>query len=134
SNHALNAAEKRVDAGTASMLVNGGPIILAVLAGLILHEGFPRRLFAGCAIALAGVVVIGTATSNQGVAASWGALLCVAAASFYAGGGARVCGARAIFYAVGGVAQNAVLARVSPLMDLARVHVRRLGLPPVRLH
>src|SRR6476660_2754493 len=45
-NLALNAAERRVDAGTASMLVNVGPIILAVLAGLILHEGFPRSLFA----------------------------------------------------------------------------------------
>lgn len=100
-NITLNAAEKRVDAGTASMLVNIGPIILAVLAGLILHEGFPRQLFAGCAIALAGVVVIGTATSNQGVAASWGALLCLAAA---------------VFYAVGVVLQKPVLARVSPLM------------------
>jgi drug/metabolite transporter (DMT)-like permease len=99
-NIALNAAERRVDAGTASMLVNVGPIILAVLAGLVLHEGFPRRLFAGCAVALAGVVVIGTATSDQGVAASWGALLCVAAA---------------VFYAVGVVAQKPVLTRVSPL-------------------
>jgi hypothetical protein len=54
-----------VDAGTASMLVNVGPIILAVLAGLVLREGFPRRLFAGCAIALAGVVVIATATSTR---------------------------------------------------------------------
>src|SRR4029453_1845340 len=101
SNHALNAAEKRVAAGTASMLVNIGPIILAVLAGLVLHEGFPRRLFAGCAIALAGVIVIATATSDQGVSASWGALLCLAAAVFYAGGV---------------VTQKPVLARVSPLM------------------
>jgi drug/metabolite transporter (DMT)-like permease len=100
-NLALNAAERRVDAGTASMLVNVGPIILAVLAGLVLHEGFPRRLFAGCAIALAGVVVIATATSSQGISASWGALLCVAAA---------------VFYAVGVVTQKPVLARVSPLM------------------
>jgi drug/metabolite transporter (DMT)-like permease len=99
-NISLNAAERRVDAGTASMLVNVGPVILAVLAGLVLHEGFPRRLFAGCAVALAGVVVIGTATSHQGLAASWGALLCVAAA---------------IFYAVGVVAQKPVLTRVSAL-------------------
>ena len=100
-NITLNAAERRVDAGTASMLVNVGPIILAVLAGLVLHEGFPRRLFAGCAVALAGVVVIATATSDQGVSASWGALLCLAAA---------------VFYAVGVVTQKPVLARVSPLM------------------
>lgn len=100
-NIALNAGERRVDAGTASMLVNVGPIILAVLAGIFLREGFPRRLFGGLAIALVGVVVIGTATSDQGVAASWGALLCLAAA---------------VFYAIGVVAQKPVLVRVSPLM------------------
>ncbi|MGZ4399147.1 MAG: EamA family transporter, partial [Gaiellaceae bacterium] len=37
----LNEAERRVDAGTAAMLVNTGPILIAVLAGLLLHEGFP---------------------------------------------------------------------------------------------
>jgi drug/metabolite transporter (DMT)-like permease len=100
-NIALNAAEKRVDAGTASMLVNVGPILIAVLAGFALHEGFPRQLFAGLAIALAGVIVIGTATSDQGLDASWGAILCLVAA---------------VFYAVGVVAQKPVLARVSPLM------------------
>ena len=42
-NVALNEAEKRVDAGTAAMLVNTGPILIAILAGLILHEGFPPR-------------------------------------------------------------------------------------------
>ncbi len=40
-NVALNAAERRVDAGTAAMLVNIGPILIAILAGSILHEGFP---------------------------------------------------------------------------------------------
>ena len=99
-NLALIEAEQRVDAGTAAMLVNVGPILIAVLAGLILREGFPARLFAGCAVALAGVVVIATATSNEGFAASWGALLCLAAA---------------VFYAVGVVAQKPVLTRVSAL-------------------
>ena len=99
-NVALNEAERRVDAGTAAMLVNVGPILIALLAGLVLHEGFPRRLLAGCGIAFAGAVVIGSATSNHGFAPSWGALLCVAAA---------------VFYAVGVVAQKPVLARVSAL-------------------
>jgi drug/metabolite transporter (DMT)-like permease len=99
-NIALNEAERRVDAGTAAMLVNVGPILIAILAGLVLHEGFPRRLFAGIAVALAGVVLIGTATSDAGLAASWGALLCLAAA---------------VFYAVGVVAQKPVLTRVSAL-------------------
>jgi drug/metabolite transporter (DMT)-like permease len=82
-NIALNEAERRVDAGTAAMLVNVGPILIAVLAGFLLHEGFPRILIVGCAIAFAGVVIIGLATSEQGVAAGWGAVLCIAAAAFY---------------------------------------------------
>jgi drug/metabolite transporter (DMT)-like permease len=41
-NIALNEAERRVDAGTAAMLVNLGPILIAVLAGITLREGFPR--------------------------------------------------------------------------------------------
>lgn len=85
-NLALNEAERRVDAGTAAMLVNVGPILIALLAGWLLREGFPRALVAGCAVAFAGVVVIGLATSERGVAAGWGAVLCVAAAALYAGG------------------------------------------------
>ena len=99
-NIALNEAEQRVDAGTAAMLVNIGPILIAVLAGLALHEGFPPRLLGGMAIAFAGVVVIGSATSNGGLTPSWGALLCLVAA---------------IGYAVGVVAQKPVLTRVSAL-------------------
>jgi drug/metabolite transporter (DMT)-like permease len=82
----LNAAEQRVDAGTAAMLVNVGPVLIAVLAGLLLGEGFPRGLLAGCAIAFAGAVVIGLATSERSVDAGWGAALAVAAAAAYAGG------------------------------------------------
>ena len=63
-NVALNAAERRIDAGTASMLVNVGPVFIAVLAGLLLGEGFPRRLLVGTAVSLGGVAVIGLATSG----------------------------------------------------------------------
>jgi drug/metabolite transporter (DMT)-like permease len=97
---ALNAAERRVDAGTAAMLVNIGPILIALLAGALLREGFPRSLLVGCAIAFAGAVVIGAATSKHGLVPSWGAVLCVVAALAYAGGV---------------IAQKPVLARVSPL-------------------
>jgi len=83
-NVVLNEAERRVDAGTAAMLVNVGPILIAVLAGLLLHEGFPRGLVAGCSIAFAGVVVIGVATSGDGARAGWGAALCLVAALAYA--------------------------------------------------
>jgi drug/metabolite transporter (DMT)-like permease len=99
-NVVLNEAERRVDAGTASMLVNVGPILIALLAGLLLGEGFPRGLFGGIAIAFAGVVVIAFATSEQGIAAGWGSLLCVVAALAYSG-------------AV--VVQKPLLARVSAL-------------------
>ena len=29
------------------MLINAGPILIAILAGIFLAEGFPRRLFTG---------------------------------------------------------------------------------------
>ncbi|MBI5103929.1 MAG: DMT family transporter [Solirubrobacterales bacterium] len=81
----LNAGEQHVDAGTAAMLVNVGPILIAVLAGVLLREGFPRSLVTGCAIAFGGAVVIGVATSRDGLDAGAGAALCVAAAAAYAG-------------------------------------------------
>ena len=105
-NLALNEAEQRVDAGTAAMLVNVGPVLIALLAGVVLREGFSRALVVGCAIAFGGAVVIGLAASERGVAASWGAVLCVAAAAFYAGGV---------------VAQKPLLSRISAL------HVTRLA-------
>jgi drug/metabolite transporter (DMT)-like permease len=98
-NLALNAGERRVDAGTAAMLVNIGPVLIAILAGFLLHEGFPRALFTGCAIAFVGVVVIAIASSGR-AATTTGVLLCLAAAFTYAGGA---------------VAQKVVLRRLSGL-------------------
>jgi drug/metabolite transporter (DMT)-like permease len=85
-NVVLNQAEQLVDAGTAAMLVNIGPVFIALLSGLLLSEGFPRRLLVGCAIAFAGTVIIGSATSTRGLQAGLGSLLCIAAAAAYAGG------------------------------------------------
>jgi drug/metabolite transporter (DMT)-like permease len=99
-NVVLNAAEQRVDAGTAAMLVNVGPVLIALLAGLLLREGFPRTLLVGCAVAFAGAVVIGLATSDRSVSAGWGAALCLAAA---------------LAYAAGVVAQKPLLERTSAL-------------------
>ena len=81
----LNAAEQKVDAGTAAMLVNVAPVLIALLAGWLLREGFPRSLVVGCAIAFAGAIVIGLATRGQSTDAGWGALLCLGAAAAYAG-------------------------------------------------
>jgi drug/metabolite transporter (DMT)-like permease len=85
-NLVLNQAERMVDAGTAAMLVNVGPVFVAVLSGLFLQEGFPRRVVLGCAIGFAGAVIIGFATSNHGLQAGLGAILCIVAAAAYAGG------------------------------------------------
>lgn len=56
---ALNAAGQHLDAGTAAMVVNVGPLIVALGAGLFLGEGFPRRLLVGGAIAFGGITLIG---------------------------------------------------------------------------
>jgi drug/metabolite transporter (DMT)-like permease len=80
---ALNSAERRLDAGTASMLVNIGPILIAVLAGLFLGEGFPRSLLLGLAIGFGGVAVIALADEHRGVSLL-GTVLCLAAAAAYA--------------------------------------------------
>jgi drug/metabolite transporter (DMT)-like permease len=100
-NVALNAAETRIDAGTAAMLVNVGPVLIAIFAGLILREGFPSRLFGGCLVSFAGAVIIGLATSRPGRHEIVGAVLCVVAAFAYAGGV---------------VAQKPVLRHASPLV------------------
>jgi drug/metabolite transporter (DMT)-like permease len=101
-NVALNSGERRVDAGTAAMLVNVGPVLIAIVAGFVLREGFPRALFTGCAVAFGGVVVIALATSSRS-ATTTGVLLCLAAALAYSG-------------AV--VAQKVVLRRLSPLQTI----------------
>jgi drug/metabolite transporter (DMT)-like permease len=98
-NVALNAGERRVDAGTAAMLIGIGPILIAVVAGFALREGFPRWLLLGCAIAFCGVVVIGLASSNGG-STTTGVALCLAAACAYA---------------VAVVLQKSVIGRLSPL-------------------
>jgi len=82
-NVALNQAERRIDAGTAAMLIAIGPLVLALLAGLFLGEGFPRQLVLGSAVAFSGVLVIGAASSSRD-AQTAGVLLCVLAAVAYA--------------------------------------------------
>src|SRR5256712_5150739 len=75
----LNEAERRVDAGTAAMLVNVGPIFLVALAIAFLHEALSRALLIGGAVGFAGVVVIGLATTSRTAPLSGGILCPVAA-------------------------------------------------------
>lgn len=80
----LNWGEREVDAGTAAMVVNVGPVLIALLSGWLLKEGFPRRVLSGIAVSFAGAVVVGFSTSGGGAASLLGVLLCVVAAATYA--------------------------------------------------
>jgi drug/metabolite transporter (DMT)-like permease len=82
------------------LLVNVGPIFIAILAGFVLKEGFPRLLFVGCLVAFSGAGLIGIASSRHHVGAGWGVVLCFIAA---------------LAYAAGVVAQKPVLAHASSL-------------------
>ncbi|SFP02649.1 Permease of the drug/metabolite transporter (DMT) superfamily [Amycolatopsis arida] len=83
---ALNAGEQAVDAGTAAMIVNIGPILIAVFAGWLLREGFPARVLAGMAVSFAGALVVGVSMADGGRASVLGVLLCLLAAATYAAG------------------------------------------------
>ena len=95
----LNAGERTVDAGTAALLVGVGPLLIAILAGLVLGEGYPRALLVGCGVAFTGIVLIAVGTSD-GFALTEGVLLCLAAA---------------IAYAAGVTTQKPLLSTLSPL-------------------
>ncbi|MFE2016526.1 DMT family transporter [Streptomyces sp. NPDC059499] len=83
---ALNWGEQQVDAGTAAMVVNIGPILIALLGAGLLGEGLPRRLLAGMAVSFAGAAVVGLSMSGHGSSSVLGVVLCLVAAVAYAGG------------------------------------------------
>ena len=64
-NVALNAAERHVDAGTAALLVNVAPVLIALGGGLFLREGFSRPIFLGCAVAFAGVALMASDSGGR---------------------------------------------------------------------
>jgi drug/metabolite transporter (DMT)-like permease len=98
-NVVLNEAERRVDAGTAAMLVLVAPIIIVALAVAFLNERATPKLLLGGTLAFAGVLVIGFATSS-GNASLLGVVLCLVAA---------------LSSAIGVVAEKPVLSRISAL-------------------
>jgi drug/metabolite transporter (DMT)-like permease len=75
----LNAGERTVAAGTASLLVNTAPIFAAVLASILLGERVPREGRIGLALGFAGVVTM-TVAEGTSIRASLGALLVLGAA------------------------------------------------------
>ena len=80
-NVALNTAEQTLDAGTTAMIVNIGPILIALGAGLILREGLSRWVLIGAGVAFAGTVTIalasGTVDLSNGVGVAWTLLAAV---------------------------------------------------------
>ncbi|MGH3458224.1 DMT family transporter [Aeromicrobium sp.] len=105
-NVALNAGEQQVDAGTAALVVTVGPILIALFAGVLLKEGFPKPLLIGIAVAASGVVLISLSTRDESAvdtASTTGVLLCLAAA---------------VLYAVGALAQKPTLTVVTPVMSV----------------
>jgi drug/metabolite transporter (DMT)-like permease len=99
-NVVLNAAERRIDAGTTAMLVGVGPILIALLAGALLGEGFPRWLLIGAGVAFLGAILVGLGTRTGGDVDIIGVVLALAAA---------------ITYAIGVLAQKPVLRRLPAL-------------------
>ncbi|KUL41017.1 DMT family transporter [Streptomyces regalis] len=83
---ALNWGEQQVDAGTAALVVNIGPILIALLGARLLGDPMPPRLLAGMAVSFAGAVAVGLSMSGGGGSSVLGVVLCLLAAVGYAGG------------------------------------------------
>lgn len=99
-NLALNASEQRIDAGTAALVVQIGPLIVAGLACVFLGEVMHRWLALGMGVGFSGVVVIGQASSGHEDGDLLGVLLAVVAA---------------VTYAIGVLAQKPILGRAGAL-------------------
>jgi drug/metabolite transporter (DMT)-like permease len=82
----LNWGEQQVDAGTAALVVNIGPILIALLGARLLGDPMPPRLLAGMAVSFAGAVAVGLSMSGDGGSSVLGVVLCLLAAVGYAAG------------------------------------------------
>jgi len=81
-NLALNQGEQRVDAGTASLVLQSAPVLVAVLAALFLSERFTATKGVGLGLAILGVALI--SSPGEGHGDLFGVLLCVVSALVYA--------------------------------------------------
>lgn len=82
-NVALNAGERRVDAGTAAMLIQVSPVLIALLAATFLNERFTVYLGLGLALAFSGVGLISLSTSSGSNRDVIGVVLCLVSALVY---------------------------------------------------
>ena len=81
-NLALNQGERHVDAGTAAMLIQISPVLIALLATVFLGERFTGWLALGLVLAFTGVVLIGVSQPG-GHHDLVGVALCLLAALVY---------------------------------------------------
>lgn len=85
-NLTLNASERRIDAGTAALIVQVGPIVVAVLATVFLGERLTHWLVVGLVVGFAGVALIARATSGGSNGDLLGVFLAFVAALTFAVG------------------------------------------------
>jgi drug/metabolite transporter (DMT)-like permease len=85
-NLALNAGERHVDAGTAAMIIQIWPVIVALLAVPLFGERLHGWLLGGMVVGFAGVAVIARGSSTDADASVLGVLLVLVAAAMYAVG------------------------------------------------
>ena len=85
-NLTLNAGERHVDAGTAAMIIQIGPVIVALLAVPLVGERLHAWLIAGMLVGFAGVAVIARGSSSDAGASLLGVVLVLVAAAMYAVG------------------------------------------------
>lgn len=85
-NLTLNAGERHVDAGTAAMIIQIGPVIVALLAVPLFGERLHGWLLAGMVVGFAGVAVIARGSSTDADASVLGVVLVLVAAAMYAVG------------------------------------------------
>ncbi len=126
----LNWGEHDVDAGTAAMLVNIGPILIVLLGGWLLHEGFPRRLAAGIVVSFGGAIVVGISEASGGRNSVIGVVLCLVAAVCYSAG--VVCQKAALRHASAvQVTTFGCMAGTAACLPFAGQLVSQLGSAPV---
>lgn len=85
-NVALNASEQRIDAGTAALVIQIGPVLVTLLATVFLGERLTQWVVIGLVIGFAGVVLIAQASSSGDNGDVVGVLLSVLAALTFAVG------------------------------------------------
>lgn len=99
-NLALNEGEQRIDAGTAALLIQLSPILVAALSVVVLKERLGPWLVLGIVIAFGGVAMIAFAHSPSGDRDLVGVGLCIVSA---------------VVYAIALVLQKPLMARLSAL-------------------